>query len=160
MGIGSGWFKSYIKERTQKVGDTISGFMPIICGVPHCSILGTLLFLCYVNDMATSAKCKIFLYADDSILLVSDRDPKVITETLSRNLDTCNEWSVDKLHLGKTKAMICGTKQKIQKHRGFYSQMQKHNNKNYYGSEISGCKLRQYTEWERDFRHYCQEMLW
>ncbi len=93
------------------------------------SILGPLLFLCYVNDMTTSTKCKLLLYADDSILLTSDKDPKAIAETLSRNLDTCNDWLIDNrllLHLGKTEAMICSTKQEI-KNRGFYSQMQRHN---------------------------------
>ncbi len=170
MGLGSRWFKSYLKERTQKVkvGDTISGSMPIACGVPQGSILGPLLFLCYLNDMAASTKCKVLLYADDSILLTSDKDPKAITETLSRNLDTCNDWLVDNrlpLHLGKTKAMICATKQKttppkkIKQHRELYSQTQSHNNYNYYRSEISGCELGQFTEWGRDFRQYCQEML-
>ncbi len=45
-----------------------------------------------MNDMATAVHCKLLLYADDSILLVSDKDPKVISETLSRNLNTCNDW--------------------------------------------------------------------
>ncbi len=54
MGIGSRWFKSHLKERPQKVkvGDTMSDSMLIASGVPHGNILGPLLFLCYVNDMA------------------------------------------------------------------------------------------------------------
>ncbi len=71
MGIESGWFRSYLKEGTQKVkvGDTISGSMPITCGVSQGSILGPLLVICYVNDMAISTKYKLLLYANDSILL-------------------------------------------------------------------------------------------
>ncbi len=60
--------------------------------------------------------------AEDSILLDSDKDPKVISETLLRNLDTCNDWLIDNrlsLHLGKTGAMICGTKHKIKNKEGF-----------------------------------------
>ncbi len=51
-----------------------------------------------------------------------DKDPKAIRDTLSRNLDTCNDWLVDNrlsLHLGKTEAMICSTKQKAKNTEGF-----------------------------------------
>ncbi len=81
--------------------------------------------------MAASTKCELLFCAGDSISLTSDKDPKAIAETLSRNLDTCNDWLVDNLlslHLGKTEARICATKQKTKKHRRLYSQMQRHNN--------------------------------
>ncbi len=53
MSIESDWFKSYLNERTQKVkiGDITSESMPITCEVPQRSILGPLLFLCYVDDI-------------------------------------------------------------------------------------------------------------
>ena len=71
MGVVSiDWFKSNLADRQQIV--TINGVTSspgyIKCGVPLGSILGPLLFLCYVNDMYTSARadCKLILYADDS----------------------------------------------------------------------------------------------
>ncbi len=60
----------------------------------------------YVNDMELAVKCKLLLYADDSVLLASDKNPKVISETLS---ETCSDWLIDNrlsLHLRKTEAMI------------------------------------------------------
>ena len=125
MGIGSiGWFKSYLSGRTQKVkiGDIESDPKPITCGVPQGSILGPLLFLCYVNDMELSTDTKLLLYADDSALIVPGKDPKVIADTLSRNLESCREWLVDNrlsLHLGKTEAVLCGSKRKLQKENTF-----------------------------------------
>ncbi len=41
---------------------------------------------------------------------------------LSENLETCNDWLIDNrlsLHLGKTEAMVCGTKRKIKNKEGF-----------------------------------------
>ncbi len=71
MGIG---FKSFLSERTLKVKIvyTVSDSMSITCGVPQGSILGPLLSLYCMNNMTTNVKCKLLLYADDSVLSVSD----------------------------------------------------------------------------------------
>ena len=50
----------------------------ISCGLPQGSILGSLLFLIYVNDMKGSLDCDLLLYADDLALLVSDTNVKKI----------------------------------------------------------------------------------
>ena len=57
MGVESvEWFCSYLRGRTQAihVNNTMSDFDNIVCGVPQGSILGPLLFVCYVNDMSIS----------------------------------------------------------------------------------------------------------
>ncbi len=56
----------------------------------HISIL-----ICVGLHMGVSTKCILLLYADDSILLTSDKDPKVIEDTLSRNMETCKDYLVD-----------------------------------------------------------------
>ncbi len=46
----------------------------------------------------------------------------MLSETLSENLETCNDWLIDNrlsLHIGKSEAMICGTKYRIKKNEGF-----------------------------------------
>ncbi|XP_072048809.1 1,25-dihydroxyvitamin D(3) 24-hydroxylase, mitochondrial-like [Amphiura filiformis] len=85
MGVSSvDWFSSYLSDRKQivNVNDVDSNPLGVSCGVPQGSILGPLLFLCYVNDMASSVDCKLLLYADDSALLVSDKNPGHIAERL------------------------------------------------------------------------------
>ena len=75
-----------------------------------------LLCLCYVNDMPISVDCKVLLYADDSALLVSGKDPKMVADELSKELDSCRQWIIDNklsLHLGKTEAILFGTKRKL-----------------------------------------------
>ena len=81
------------------------------CEVPQGSILGPLLFLCYVNDMVTSidADCKLILYADDSAILFAHKDVNLISQKLRTVMDSCLEWLVDNklsLHLGKTECPI------------------------------------------------------
>ena len=55
--------------------------------IPQGSILGPLLFLCYVNDMPISIRCKLLLYADDSALIVSGSDPQSIADMLPEELE-------------------------------------------------------------------------
>ena len=78
------WFKSYLTGRKQvvKINGRLSTAGNITCGVPQGSILGPLLFNIYVNDMITSVNYDLFLYADDSTLLVSGKNPAVIQNTL------------------------------------------------------------------------------
>ena len=75
------WFQSYLSDRTQtvQVNDAYSNIKNITCGVPQGSILGQLLFLCYVNDMSMSisSDCKLLLYADNSPILFSHNEVNV-----------------------------------------------------------------------------------
>ena len=71
------------------VNNVSSEIGTVTCGVPQGSIHGPLLFLCYVNDMPISLKCKLLLYADDSALIISGFDPKKIADDSSRELESC-----------------------------------------------------------------------
>ena len=118
------WFESYLKGRKQMVvaNDVSSETGTVTCGVPQGSILGPLLFLCYVNDMPISVKCKLLLYADDSALIISGFDPEKIAEELSRELESCRQWLIDNklsLHLGKTEAILFGSKRKLKRVNSF-----------------------------------------
>ena len=118
------WFNSYLRGRKQVVvaNDTKSEPGNVKCGVPQGSILGPLLFLCYINDMPISVTCKLLLYADDSTLIVSGSDPKEIANTLSIELNSCRQWLTDNkltLHLGKTESILFGSKKKLRKVTSF-----------------------------------------
>jgi hypothetical protein len=90
----------------------------ITCGVPQGSILGPLLFLVYVNDMAGVVGCKLMIYADDSALLVSGKDIPGIEAALTMELEAVHHWLVENklsLHLGKTESILFGTKRRLRK---------------------------------------------
>ena len=115
---GLRWFQSYLSGRTQLVDvhGICSSFANVTCGVPQGSILGPLLFLIYVNDMAGAINEKILLYADDTAILVSDKHVHAIEARLGTALETISVWLIDNklsLHLGKTESILFGTKRKL-----------------------------------------------
>ena len=119
MGIGSvDWFKSYLEDREQMVmiNDTLSKSLKITCGVPQGSILGPILFPCFKNDMPNSLSAVLFQYADDSAILVSDKNICTIRTILNENLKECFSWLVDNklsMHPGKTELILFGSRRRL-----------------------------------------------
>jgi len=114
------WFESYLTNRKQlvNVNGVCSDVQNVTCGVPQGSVLGPLLFLIYVNDLKISidSECKVLIYADDTCILFSHNNPKVIAQKLSKMLESCHDWLVDNklsLHLGKTESILFGSKRKL-----------------------------------------------
>ena len=59
----------------------------VLCGVPQGSVLGPLLFVILMNDLETVLdKCKIILYADDTVLSTSNNDMNLIVSELNHDL--------------------------------------------------------------------------
>ena len=62
------WFKSYFSNRKQYIfyNETSSKLCGVSDGVPQGSILGRLLFILYINDLANSSNIQHFvIFADD-----------------------------------------------------------------------------------------------
>ena len=121
------WFKSYLQNRKQYVlyGDCTSSMSYLKTGVPQGSILGPLLFIIYMNDIAeVTKKFHFTLYADDTSLLEplctfaidSNEDYALISENINAELKLITDWlSLNKLSLNakKTKMMVFHHKQKF-----------------------------------------------
>jgi len=114
------WFTSYLCNRKQFVfaNGAVSDNEFIKCGVPQGSILGPLLFTVYVNDMCRDVLSDLYLYADDSMLLVSGKSVTEIEKTLTEEMHKLNNWLQSNklsLHLGKTESILFGSKRKLKK---------------------------------------------
>ena len=73
-GFALKWFESYLHSRQQHVflDGASSGTSHINCGVPQGSILGPLLFILYINDIAKCSEIlRLILFADDTNIFYS-----------------------------------------------------------------------------------------
>ena len=88
------WICEYLSNRIQyvKMFDHISSSLPVTSGVPQGSALGPILFLIYINDLATALNCRIRLFADDAIIYILIRCIEDC-EILQRNLLLLSQWS-------------------------------------------------------------------
>ena len=121
-GLALEWIISYLTNRQQYVvvGDAASSMVPIKTGVPQGSILGPLLFLIYINDLAKVTNFfKFILYADDSTLsckFTPDALPNIHNE-INNKLEIVSNWlTANKLsvNISKTKYILFSYKNKIE----------------------------------------------
>ena len=91
------------------LGGIISGSMPIKCSVPQGSILDPLLFLLYINDIASSSKLLQFIiFADDTNIFFSHSDLDPLINTVNTELCKIVLWlEVTVFHLTLIRRVIC-----------------------------------------------------
>ena len=62
-------------------------------GVPQGSVLGSLFFLVYINDLADNLASDVRLFADDTSLFTIVYDETVSAQVLNFDLKTIEEWA-------------------------------------------------------------------
>lgn len=107
-------FKSYLSERMQQtfVNNILSTKLNVTTGVPQGSILGPLLFIIYLNDLAhLISNSKVIFYADDTVLYHSSNQYSTSYNVLQNDLVLIDIWcrkNLLQINVDKTKAMyIC-----------------------------------------------------
>ena len=117
------WFESYLTDRKQKVkiASVDSRLMKISCGVPQGSILGPLLFLLYINDLRhATQKSLVHHFADDTNLIVSDRNLKNLRLKMNEELKSLYEWlCANRLSLNVVKTEFLLFRNNLSKNENF-----------------------------------------
>ena len=92
------WIRSFLTNRTQCVvlNGQYSRPSNVLSGVPQGTVLGPLLFLCYINDLTKNVISKVKLYAD--VLLYSSirtiTDCQNLQDNLNRLVQWANRWQM------------------------------------------------------------------
>jgi uncharacterized protein YlbG (UPF0298 family) len=106
-GIAHSWIKDYLLNRQQYVSFNYveSSKQNIVCGVPQGSILGPLLFLLYVNDIANISDDIIpIIFADDTNIFMRGRSIENTIQCLNDELSKIVVWlNANKLSLNVSK---------------------------------------------------------
>jgi hypothetical protein len=106
------WFKSYLNLRFQQTrfNGVLFAFREVQLGVPQGSVIGSLLFILYMNDIVKAiSHSQINLFADDTLLSVSVSTVAECIEKMQEDLDALSDWlkfNKLKLNVSKTKFMI------------------------------------------------------
>ena len=111
------WFKSYLSDRKQcvEVNGKISNEKDISISVLQGSILGPILFLCYINDLPGSTLLYTLLFADDTACLAAGNNLPELINYINTELNKMAVWfCANKMAVNaeKTKYIIFHTKNK------------------------------------------------
>ena len=95
-----GWISSFLTGRTQTV--VVDGFSsnesPVLSGVPQGSVLGPVLFLIFINDIADSLTSAIRLFADDCLIYreIRSRDDQfALQDDLNKLVQWASTWGME-----------------------------------------------------------------
>jgi Reverse transcriptase (RNA-dependent DNA polymerase) len=116
-GMALRWFSSYLSNRTQIVDINGNHSRPcsIDISVLQGSILGPILFLCYINDLPNVTSLDSFLFADDTTGLKSGSNLPTLIDQVNIEIQKMANWfRANKMavNTSKTKFIIFHTKGK------------------------------------------------
>ena len=85
----------FLKDRKQRVilNGQFSSWTSVNAGVPQGSILGPLLFLIYINDLADGLSSNAKLFADNTFLFSVIHDVGPSANELNNDLYEINKWT-------------------------------------------------------------------
>ena len=117
-GVHLKWFESYLSDRKQRVeiNGTLSDEQCFNISVIQGSILGTILFLCYINDFHICTSLFSTLFADDGSCLAKHKNLQTLVDYVNLELQKVANWFLSNkmaINTTKTKFILFRTQGKI-----------------------------------------------
>ena len=107
------WIRGYLSDRRMctKFNGHVSDTKPLVCGVPQGSVIGPILFLCYINDIVSIAErhdAHISLYADDAVIYVTSRNEDRLALMMQNCINDVILWcKTNQINLNVNKTKLC-----------------------------------------------------
>ena len=107
------WFQNYLSSRSQStlVNSNMSRSKRVKYGVPQGSTLGPTLFIIFVNDLfylPGITEHNTIMYADDTVLYISDCNEQRVMNSLQGNLEIVTRWcTMNLLTINESKTKYC-----------------------------------------------------
>jgi hypothetical protein len=116
-GVTHSWFANYLSGRSQKVeiNGKLSEEQNLDISVIQGSILGPILFLCYINDFYTATSLFSVLFADDTVCLSKGKNLNDLLSYVNQELQNIAVWFRSNkmaVNTSKTKYIIFRTQGK------------------------------------------------
>ena len=165
LGLENKWFHSCLSDRQQITiyNNVTSEPLPVTMGIPQGSVLGPALFLLFINDLTCAIKHSIIdIYADDTLIYVSDENVDKAAFLLQSDIDHIIDWfEKNKLTISVEKSfvMYVASKQRL----GQLTVLPKFKAKNQFlhlrdGSTYLGMIIDQNLSWEEHISHLCKKL--
>ena len=90
------WIVSFLTERKQRVrvGNMFSDFCDVLSGVPQGSVLGPLLFLGYIDNIAQHpSNSEMVLFADDAKIFLNVESNYDIA-CIQKDIESVCDWAL------------------------------------------------------------------
>jgi Reverse transcriptase (RNA-dependent DNA polymerase) len=88
------WFTNYLAGRTQKVeiDGELSDIETLTISILQGSILGPILFLCFINDLPNCNEILALIFADDTACLLSGPELQPLISKSNKELQKLSMW--------------------------------------------------------------------
>ena len=142
------------------VNGIASSKQKVTCGVPQGSILGPTLFSLYVNDLPKITEFSVRLFADDTVLIMSDNSLEKLNNAANNEAKIIDEWLTSKkltLNTSKTCFMLFSPKKmSIDK---FSLNIQAERINRTHVAKYLGLLIDEKLKFDAHIKHVCKKLL-